>query len=68
MFKKWMLKEKMEEAHVTSEGLAAEIGINPATFSRKMNGVTEFTRNEIQIIRYCLQLTAQEVDDIFFAA
>ena len=68
MFNKWKLKEKMEAAHVTSEGLASEIGINPATLSRKMNGVTEFTRNEIQIIRYCLGLTPQDVDDIFFAA
>ena len=68
MFKKWLMKEKMENAHVTSEGLSAEIGIYPATFSRKMNGVTEFTRNEIQIIRYCLGLTPKEVDDIFFAA
>lgn len=68
MFKKWALKEKMEKSGVTADALAAEIGINPATLSRKMNGATEFTRNEIQIIRYCLGLTPKEVDDIFFAA
>ena len=47
--------------------LAAALGVNASTLSRKMNGETEFTRSEIVIIMKCLHLTLEEVDLIFFA-
>ena len=39
---------------------------NPATLSRKMNGESDFTRNEIQLFRSKLGLSAREIDYIFF--
>lgn len=47
--------------------LAAAIGVNASTLSRKMKGETDFTRSEIVIIWKCLCLTLEEVDEIFFA-
>jgi hypothetical protein len=49
------------------EGVASELGINPATLYRKINGITEFTRMEIQLLRHTLKLSPGEADAIFFA-
>lgn len=51
----------------TLEKVADEIGVNPATLYRKMNGVSDFTRAEMQLIRNLLDLSIKEADDIFFA-
>jgi len=42
-------------------------GDNPATFYRKTQGLSEFTRSEIQLIRYTLNLSTAEAEAIFFA-
>lgn len=47
--------------------VASAIGINEATLYRKVNGTSDFTRNEIQIIKQFLDLTSDEVESIFFA-
>nr|DAW44460.1 MAG TPA: Regulatory protein [Caudoviricetes sp.] len=52
----------------TREDVAAMLGINPATLYRKINGQSDFTRQEIQIIRYAFNLDADSLDRIFFAA
>ena len=52
----------------TREDVAAILGINPATLYRKINGQSDFTRQEIQIIRYAFNLDADSLDRIFFAA
>ncbi|WP_196607349.1 helix-turn-helix domain-containing protein [Pectinatus frisingensis] len=52
----------------TLEKVADEIGINQATLYRKMNGVSDFTRAEMQLIRNLLDLSVKEADDIFFAS
>ncbi|WP_196599809.1 helix-turn-helix domain-containing protein [Pectinatus frisingensis] len=51
----------------TLKKVADEIGVNPATLYRKMNGVSDFTRSEMQLIRNLLDLSIKEADDIFFA-
>lgn len=50
------------------EILAKALGINLSTFYRKLSGESDFTRNEIQIIRSQLSLSIEDVDRIFFAA
>lgn len=53
-----------------NEDLAKYIGISPQRFSAKLNGTggADFTRSEIQKIKERYNLTAEEVDIIFFAS
>ena len=67
MLNKNKLRGKIAEAGMTVASLAAAIGLNPATLHRKINGETEFTRAEIQTITEVLNLTVEEVQEIFFA-
>lgn len=48
------------------ENVAAEIGINVVTLYRKMNGASDFYRDEMQNISIYLNLTAEEREKIFF--
>lgn len=53
-----------------TDGVLAEfIGINRGTFSKKLNETNggEFTQSEISKIKQRYNLTAEEVDEIFFA-
>ena len=67
MFNRNKLKGRIIEAGYTIEQLAGLIGVNPATFYRKMAQSSEFTRNEILAIKLVLDLTNEEINDIFFA-
>ena len=51
---------------MTMEQLAAALDINPATLSRKVNGVTEFTHLEMKRLRSVLSLSVQQFEEIFF--
>lgn len=52
----------------TFDDVAKALGINVSTLYRKMSGESDFTRNEIQIIRDALYLSITDVEKIFFAA
>jgi len=67
MFKSELLKAKMVAKGVSAEELADKIGINTVTLYRKINGKTEFTRSEMQIIKSVFNLNKGEMDSIFFA-
>lgn len=67
MFKSELLKAKMVAKGVSAEELADKIGINTVTLYRKINGKTEFTRSEMQIIKSVFSLNKGEMDAIFFA-
>ena len=67
MFKSELLKAKMVAKGVSAEELADKIGINTITLYRKINGKTEFTRSEMQIIKSVFNLNKGEMDAIFFA-
>ena len=67
MFDKRELQVQMLRNDVSMTDLANYIGVNIATLSRKMNGISDFTRNEIQLIKTKLNLSAQDVERIFFA-
>ncbi|WP_348922037.1 XRE family transcriptional regulator [Enterococcus rotai] len=53
----------------TQGSLSSVIGITPQRFSSKINGKkgAEFTQSEIKEIKKRYKLTAQEIDNIFFA-
>ena len=67
MFKVNLFKAKLAEKGVTLRKIASVMGCNEATLYRKMYGQSDFTRNEIQLIRKKLELTNEEVEHIFFA-
>lgn len=68
MFNKNKFRAKVYERGQTLEKVADFIGKNPATITRKLNGESEFTRNEIQQLISFLNLSDEEVKDIFFAS
>lgn len=67
MFQKNLFKAQLKVKRKTVKDVAEAVGINEVTLYRKMNGTSDFTRNEIQMIRQYLNLQAEEVDEIFFA-
>lgn len=60
------LKAECVRRGITLEELASKIGINNATLYRKMSGKSEFSRNELQIIRDTLYLNDKQFLHIFF--
>ena len=68
MFNKNKLKGKIIECGYSMEQIAGFLGIDPVTLYRKMSQETEFTRNEIATLKTTLNLTLQEMDDIFFCS
>ena len=60
------LKGKMVENNLRDQDMASILGIDSSTFYRKKKGITDFTREEIKIMKDRLNLTAEEVDAIFF--
>lgn len=67
MFQKNLFLAKLKEKDLTQEDAAKIIGVSATTLYRKMNGRSDFTRNEIQLFRSEFELTSAEVDDIFFS-
>lgn len=61
------LKVELVRKGLTYEKLADAIGINPCTFYRKAKGESEFTRNELLIIKQLLELSDKRFIEIFFA-
>ncbi len=61
------LKEKIVEKSNTQECVARAMGIDRATFYRKMkNGGNGFTVGDIHKMIRCIPLTKEEAIDIFF--
>lgn len=67
MFNADKLRGVMAEKRFSAERMARVLGINPATMYRKMAGTSEFTRSEIQLISSSLELSASDIQAIFFA-
>lgn len=67
MFDKNKFRAKIIESGLTTEKLANVLGINAATLYRKINGNSDFSRSEIQILRQVLNMSPQAMDEIFFA-
>lgn len=65
---KLLLKSKMALFGDTNSLLAEYIGISKQRFSAKINetGGAEFTQSEINKIRNRYNLTAEEIESIFF--
>lgn len=67
MFQKNLLKAAMVARGYTVKSLALALGMNQATFYRKMQRDGDFTREEMNTMITCLGLDTSEYKDIFFA-
>lgn len=65
MFNKNKLKAKIVEKGLTMESLANILGINIVTLYRKFAMESDFTRNEIAMIKDCLNISVDELNEIF---
>lgn len=61
------LKAVILERGFTQEQIAALLGMTIATFNYKVNNKSEFKASEIKKLSEILNLTAEEVNAIFFA-
>lgn len=64
-----MYRSKMALYGDTNESIAAYLNITPQRNSAKVNGTNgaEYTQGEISLLKKRWNLTASEVDSIFFA-
>lgn len=67
MFNEKQFKKKLIDSDLTLREIAKAIGISEATLYRKIRGITEFSRNELAIIKTKLELNTEEFEQIFFA-
>jgi len=61
-----ILKSKRILFNLTQEEIAKEVGINLKSYNLKENGKREFTLDEAKKISNLLELSLNEVNDIFF--
>jgi transcriptional regulator with XRE-family HTH domain len=64
----YKLKYFMGKNGDTQSDLASVLGIAQSALSARMNGRTDFRKNEIDEIRKRYRLSAEDVQDIFFAS
>ena len=62
-----ILKGKIVESGMTVGEFCEKAGFVRSTFDRKINGTSEFNRDEIQTIIDTLGLTWEDAQKIFFA-
>ena len=60
------LRGKIAENGYSIPDFSQKIGIKKATFYRKLKRQTEFTRSEIESISIVLNLSAEQIKEIFF--
>lgn len=68
MFDEKQFRIKLISAGFTVKDIAQVIGINETTLYRKIKGITDFSRNEMSIIKTFLKLNSDEFEKIFFAS
>ena len=61
-----LLKSYIVKNHDTQAMLAEALGISASNLNDKINGKVDFRQNEIAAIKTRYNLTAKEVDAIFF--
>lgn len=67
MFDENLFRKRLIDTDISIRELARAIGINEATLHRKIKGITDFSRNEMSIIKTKLRLNSDEFEQIFFA-
>lgn len=66
MFNKAKFNYYREIKSISLDEIAKTLGIHLSTLIRKINGDSDFYRHEIIIIRTLLELSPEQVEEIFF--
>ena len=66
IYRRIELKVECVRKNITLEKLASQIGIDNSTLYRKIKGQSDFSRNELQMIREILSLDNDKFLSIFF--
>lgn len=61
-----MLKKKIDGSGMKIKYVAAQIGLTPAGFYKKINNKSEFKVSEVLALTRVLGLSSNERDEIFF--
>lgn len=61
------LKKEIQRANMTYSNMAEKLGITRSAFSKKMSSVNDFKASQVWEIRKILNLSAEEMDSIFFS-
>ena len=67
MFKKNEFKAELTRREIKLDTIANMLQIDVTSLYRKMNGVSDFYRNEIEQLAKFLNLSADDIMRIFFA-
>lgn len=67
MFKRNEFRAVLARKDMTIETIAKALNISASSVSRKMNGRSDFFRYEIEKISELLELSSDEILNIFFA-
>ena len=67
MFNRNEFKAQLARQGLNVSTLAENVGLDPATLYRKMNGEVQFTVGDVEEIRDALKLGSRDVLSIFFA-
>ena len=62
-----LLKERIKKSGYKMSFIADNLGIDPSTLSRKINGKAEFWEGEMNILGKLLKMNSREKNAIFFA-
>lgn len=62
------LKARVVESGISVNEIAEEIGVNPATIYRKINGKSQFTADEMLKIKKILHIDTVSFCNIFFGS
>ena len=68
MFKKNEFKAELARREIKLDMIANVLQIDVTSLYRKMNGVSDFYRNEIEALAKFLNLSAADIMRIFFAS
>jgi transcriptional regulator with XRE-family HTH domain len=61
-----LLKSERVKSGFTQKDLSNALNKNVSTYSKKENGLIEFTASEIKTLKQILNLSPQTIDAIFF--
>lgn len=61
-----LLKAERVKAGLTQKDLSVALRKDVSTYSKKENGIVDFTASEIRIIKQLLSLDPETIDAIFF--
>lgn len=62
-----LLKEKIDNSGLKVNKITEKLGISKTAYHNKMNGKVEFKSGEIKTLKFMLQLTNEEVVNIFLS-